>query len=400
MRAVGLCTLAITACASAPSEALRDPVPLKKPAPDPVVTYEPPPERPEFDIPMPAIRVDVTLVEPDPTRELRWPLALSDHPELEPQFDIARVLAEPGLDWIELCKLGAHRRIVPKLRDQLAYLRAWCLVGAHDYPAAIESLVKLRSTVVKGLRPAIRADLSNILVTHDPDSARELVSTFGLSGEIDILDRLAATYVEVGKLGGAIEINELALANDSGASPAKTCQRLTRRVLLEPNAYRRSESAFTRARPIPGFDDDPTPLLFGAKLNADAQCKELDAELSCWLVKGNCSAWYQMRGVSELDAYLLAASNAWPTGAFRAKPEAWWHVIQPAVNARPKREAYQFALLAAEAAIKLTECDHVAGIDRVRGVLAILRDDKRAPADVVSRIQWIEDNLKTLCLQP
>jgi len=290
--------LLVGACASAPPERLRDPKQQKRPD-DVTSTPVAPRERTELDIAAPEIHVDVTLVEPDPTHEIRWPLGLSDHPELAPQFDIANVLADPGLDWIELCKMGAHKRTNWKLHDQLVYLRAWCAVGVHDYPGAIEILVKLRSTVVPGLAAAVRADLTNVLVSHDPDSARELVNKFGLSAESDVLDRLAATYVEVGKLAGAVEINELALANDSGKSAAKTCQRLTRRVLLDPETYRKSQTAFSTKSPVPGFTDDPTPLLFGAKLDVDPQCKELDAQVSCWLTKGNCSAWYKLRGVAE-----------------------------------------------------------------------------------------------------
>ncbi len=385
------------ACATAPPERMRDPKPKRR---GDVSTYVPPRERPELVVQAPALHIDVAIVEPDPTHELRWPLALSDHPELAPQYDVAKVLAEPGLDWLELCKIGAHRRTIPKLRDQLLYLRAWCFASVYDYPSAIETLMKLRSTVVPGLATAVRADLSNVLVSHDPNSARELVAKFGLASEMDVLDRLAATYVEVGKLGGAIEINELALANDPGTSPSKTCQRLTRRVLLDPETYRTSQSAFSKARPVPGFVDDPTPLLFGAKLGADPQCQELDAQLSCWLVKGNCAAWYKLRGVSELDAHLLAAHHAWPTGTYRAAPNAWWQVIYPALNARPKPEAYTFALLASEAALKLTSCDNTNGIDRVRDVLSTMVNDAKAPAEVVTRIKWLDENHAKLCFSP
>lgn len=357
-------------------------------------------QRPELDVAAPELHIDITLVEPDPMHEIRWPLGLADHPELAPQFDVAKVLAEPGLDWIELCKMGAHKRTIPTLRDQLQYLRAWCSVGAYDYPAAIEALIKLRNSVVPGLGPAIRADLSNILVSHDPDSARELVAKFQLATEADVLDRLAATYVEVGKLSGAREINELALANDSGKSPAKTCQRLTRRVLLDPETYRTSKSAFTTKAPVPGFTDDPTSLLFGAKLNADPQCQELDAQVSCWLVKSNCSAWYKLRGVSEADAFLLDARMAWPTGKFRADEDAWWNVINPALKARPKREAYVLAMLALESSLKLTDCQDDFSMVRARDLMSLLANDSDTPPDVVARLTWLDENRTKLCFRP
>jgi hypothetical protein len=397
MQGVAL-VLLVAACASAPPEKMRDPKPRAKPD-EP--TYTPPRVRPEIDIALPDLpSINIALVHPDPSHELRWPLSLSDHPELEPQFDIAKELAEPGVDWIELCKMGAHRRVVPKLRDQLQYLRAWCFVGANDYTAALEILVKLRGTVVRGLASAIRADLTNVLVSHDPNSARSLVNQLGLRSELDVIDRLSATYIEVGNRAGANELNELALANDNGASSAKTCQRLTRRVLLAPDEYRTSRSAFSTMRPVPGFADDPTPLLFGAKLNADPKCHELDAQLACWLIEGNCSAWYKLQGVADTDAYLLAASSAWPKGPFRAQPDAWYNVIPLALNARPTREAYYMVVHAAEATLKLTDCDSHWAMSRVRDVLSIVVNDQHIPKEMETRVRWMDENKSSLCFRP
>ncbi|MFN0253049.1 MAG: hypothetical protein ACKV2T_39615 [Kofleriaceae bacterium] len=397
MQAVALVLLVVAACATAPPEKIRDPEPLAKPDVERVYT---PRERPEIDIAPPQLPpIDLALVQPDPIHELRWPLSLSDHPELEPQFDIAKELAEPGVDWIELCKMGAQRRVVPKLRDQLRYLRAWCFVGANNHVAALEILVELRGTVVRGLATAIRADLTNVLVSHDPNSARSLVNKLGLRSELDVIDRLSATYIEVGNRGGANELNELALANDDSSSPSKTCQRLTRRVLLAPDEYRTSKSAFSTMRPVPGFADDPTPLLFGAKLNADPKCHELDAQLACWLIEGNCSAWYKLQGVPETDAYLLAAKAAWPTGTFRSDPDAWYNVIPSALSARPAREGYFFAVRAAEATLKLTDCDSHWGMTRLRDALSIVVNDKDVPKEMETRARWLDENKAALCFR-
>lgn len=387
-------------CAPAPAERLRQPKPLVRVDEDPPVRTTPVRVRAPVDFSAPEIKVDFTLVDPDPTYEIRWPLGVMDHPDFTPHYDVAKVLAEPGLDWMRLCKLGAHKRTIPKLRDQLVYLRAWCLAGASDYEGAVELLTGLRWTVVPGLASAIRVDLANLLVSHDANSARVLVKKVGLESEMDVLDRLAATYVEVGMLSGAREINELALANDPGKSPAKTCQRLTRRVLLDPDTYRTSMSAFTTKSPVPGFADDPTPHLFGAKLNADPQCKELDAQLSCWMAKGNCAAWYRLRGIADGDAHLLAASSAWPTGKFRADRNAWWNVMVPALAARPKKEAYSYAVLAVEAIFKLTDCDDAYGLSRARNILSELVSDKDAPGDTITRVQWLDENRTKLCFKP
>jgi hypothetical protein len=397
MRALISVALLVVACAPAPAEKLRNPKRKKPPAYEPVAPRVER-ARPEIDLAAPALPpFDITIVEPDPTHELRWPLALSDHPELEPQFDVAKVLAEPGLDWIELCQIGAHRRVVPKVRDQLLYLRAWCAAGASNYPGAIETLIMLRNTVVPGLAAAVRADIANILVSHDPNSARSLVGKFGLASEGDVLDRVAATYADMNKLYGAMEINELALANDSGVSPAKTCQRLARRVLLAPDTYRSSKTAFSTKAPVPGFADDPTPLLFGAKLNQDARCRELDAQLSCWLIKSNCLAWYKMHAISEQDASLLDANAAWPRGAARADEDAWWRVVNPAFNARPRKEAYAFAALALEASLKLTDCKFDWGMNRVRNMMSIFVSDQDAPPELVERIKALDEKRVNLC---
>lgn len=391
---VGLAMTATAACAPQRAERLEAPTPIQPP---PALEAPAPPQRPELDYAAPVLHVDITIVDPDPTAELRWPLGLSEHPELVPHFDVAKVLAEPDVDWIELCKMGAHKRTIPKLRDELGYLRAWCAAGANDTAAAIDGLMKLRSTVVPGLAAAIRADVSNILVSHDPSSARHMIKTFRLSDEPDIVDRLAATYVEAGKLGGAIEINELAIANDSGRTPAKTCQRLARRVLLDPDTYRTSRSAFSAKAPVPGFADDSTDLLFGAKLDADRRCKELDAELSCWLAKENCSAWYAMHGVSEGLANLLAATAAWPTGKFRANPDAWWHVIPRALDARPQKEAYEAVVTATEATLRLTHCRDDFGMNRVRDVLRELVTDTALPPGYVERLKQLDEKRSALC---
>lgn len=351
---------------------------------------------PKIDETPPEIHVDITIVDPDPMPEIRWPLGLNDHPDLAPHFDVAKVLAEPGLDWIELCKMGAHRRTIPKLRDQLVYLRAWCAVGSRDFPTALETLTKLRSTVVPGLAAAIRADLSNVLVSFEPDGARGMVAMNNLLGDTEVLDRLAATYVEIGKLPAAKEINELALANDPGVSPSKTCQRLTRRVLLDPDAFRNAKNVFATG-PVRGLKDDPSNLLFGAQLNADPQCKELDAQLSCWLAKSKCGAWYKLRGLTEADAYLLAAKNVWPTDEHRREPDAWMRVVTPAMNARPDPRGYQMAITALESSLVLTRCEDTRELGNIEWFATELISDAKLPADMKPRAERIRQERDTRC---
>ncbi len=383
----------LVACTPAPAEKLR--APKRKTPPVPVEAHAPKRERPVLEIPAPLLPpIDIAIVDPDPTPELRWPLALSDHPELAPRFDIAKVLAEPGLDWTQLCRMGAQRRIVPALRDQHLYLRAWCATGANDHAGAVETLAKLRTSVVPGLAAAVRVDLANLLVSSD-SGARPLVAKVELAGETDLLDRVAALYADMNKLGAATEINELALANDSGVSPAKTCQRLARRVLLAPDMYRRSKTAFSTEGP-----SDDSGLLFGAKLGQDAKCRELDAQLSCWLVKSNCSAWYKLAASSAEDAALLDAHAAWPSGSARADDEAWFHVVRRAFAARPKKEAYVFATIALEASMRLTDCTADWAMKRVRDMMSFFVNDPAMPSELAQRITKLDEDRTKLCWMP
>ena len=109
MRGVVVVLLAAAACRPKPPEPLA-----REPEIEPNE-----PDEPVGDLPMPleivlAPRpdIDITNLVPDPTHELRWPLSMASHPELEPQFEIAAALAEPGVGWTDLCRLGAHNRQV------------------------------------------------------------------------------------------------------------------------------------------------------------------------------------------------------------------------------------------------------------------------------------------------
>src|SRR5664279_442552 len=70
---------------------------------------------PEIEAPTPGSRIafsrpsiDIAVYLPDIAQYGRWPLTLSEHPALEPHFDIAGALADPGISWTDLCARGAQ----------------------------------------------------------------------------------------------------------------------------------------------------------------------------------------------------------------------------------------------------------------------------------------------------
>src|SRR5262249_42815181 len=117
--------------------------------------------------------VDIASLLPDPTEHGRWPLAIDVHPELEPRFNIAAALAQPGIGWLELCQRGAQNRHLSHDQDLTAYLAAWCSVAKHDVGDALFRLGQLRASTIKGLADAIRYDVADIVVDHGSADAVE-----------------------------------------------------------------------------------------------------------------------------------------------------------------------------------------------------------------------------------
>jgi hypothetical protein len=217
---------------------------------------------------------------PDPTaRLLRWPLSASEHPELAPRYAVAKDLAEPGLDWIELCKMGAHKRTVPSVRDQTAYLGAWCAIANRDFDAGIASLQLLASSRVRGMPAAIRADLANVLASES-DRATALIQKHKIK-DVVVIDRAVALFVDMNKLVVADELNDLAIG--AGDRVLGSCERQARRVVMNPDAYR-----------VPGIDR--------RRLLRGKACDDLEAEIGCWLDITRCGAFYKDQGRTKLVA--------------------------------------------------------------------------------------------------
>jgi hypothetical protein len=223
---------------------------------------------------------------PNPTaRLLRWPLSASEHPELAPRYAVAKDLAEPGLDWIELCKMGAHKRTVPSVRDQTAYLGAWCAIANRDVDAGIASLQLLASSRVRGMPAAIRADLANVLASES-DRATALIQKHKIK-DVVVIDRAVALFVDMNKLVVADELNDLAIG--VGDRVLGSCERQARRVVMNPDAYR-----------APGIDR--------RRLLRGKPCDELEAELACWIDLGRCRLYFESRGRRSIGPVFEAHS--------------------------------------------------------------------------------------------
>ncbi len=330
------------------------------------------PERPAFD-------PDAFL--PDITPILRWPLTASSHPELAPQFEIASALAEPGLDWIALCRLGAHRRQASRaLRDPIAYLGAWCAVADHDIDTALSRFASLTRSTVVGLAPAVRQDITNVLVDHGTaDNAVRLLSRYRVR-DLEVLDLLAATYLDVGRPHDAREINELAILRDD-ENRANRCRRQARRVVMNPARYRP--------------DVNSGLLLFDEPRKADRTCDRLEAELACWLrPKRDCEPYFKASGVDPRAQLLIQAHDNWPTGP--RSGSSWLWTADFAINAGTVARAYDFAVLALENAVRSEDCSEwidKAVEHRARSLLAV-RD---RPTGFESRLRILAEDPDLLC---
>jgi len=357
MRGVVVAVLAVGACRAKPPEPLAREVEI-----EPVGELPRPPE----PVLVPRPEIDVSHLVPDPTHELRWPLSMASHPELEPQFEIAAALAEPGVGWLDLCRLGAHNRHLGKdKRDHVAYLRGWCSVGKQDLDGALAHLVPLTSSVVLGLAPAVRADFANILVSSgDAHDASRLLSKHRIH-DVGVLDTLAASYAELGKLDDAYAINEHAIANDDLRNLANRCRRLTRRIVLRPPPKQLKAV------------DLPNAGLFDVPTGADATCTRLEHELECWLDPVSACGHYHVD--QQLDVAksgsLVAAYFGWPRGV----AGDWWLTVNNALFARPHPGADRLAVAAMTNALRATPCAS-RNVTKIRILAKDLRTEPHDPA--------------------
>jgi hypothetical protein len=286
--------------------------------------------------------MDIPDARVDLGEEPRWPLSIMDHPRLDPHFDVAGVLADPGIAWTELCARGVHRRRDPSHGDELQYLGAWCAAEHGDVRTAVSTLAPLLHSVVPEIASAVPFDLANILIqSQDAEHADQLLSDEGLRDPL-LWDVLAASYFEVGKDADALYATSTAIQLAPRAAAAPTCHRLAREILLGSDARRELLRKQLDAL-ASGRAPDPT-------------CVELAASVDCTLDGGlQCTRYYTAKNVTPELARLWALHDGWDV---RRDWSAWIDMAWQAkhlVGIDPV--AIDMTLQALDAAIASSDCD-------------------------------------------
>jgi hypothetical protein len=282
--------------------------------------------------------VDLSAVLPDPGEDLRWPLAMSVHPVLEPHFAVAEALATPGVSWLDLCARGVHHRHLATGHELVEYLAAWCDVADHHSEAAVEKLVRLRSSTVLGMPAALPIDIASVLADlNDPGKARALIQREHIR-DPETLDLLSATYYEIGHIDDALELNQMATDVDPTAPPAQRCHRLAKQIVLGPETKRRTWLLQLEQLGVP----------------TDATCMALSEELRCWAGEA-CWPYFDSHHLPAGYGLLLSAYSMWPKEL--AGYKTYEQIASSAVAAMPVQGAEALAVAALGAALQTSECD-------------------------------------------
>jgi hypothetical protein len=285
----------------------------------------------------------VSTLLPDFHEDLRWPLSIATHPVLEPRFPIARELAQPGIGWVDLCSRGITNRHVigANALDMLDYLRAWCAAADHDVDTALGMLASLRGSAVFGLSAAIKLDVPFILCELPAKDAERLLAKHKLD-DVDILDNLAATYVELGRDDDALVINRRAIDYAAKPSDASFCHRAARQILLED-----------RGSALRHIDELRTAKATPAqKKQLDPMCLTLVHALTCSIV-GRCVEFSADSRHVPADEDLLWAFVRWPPA--EAPWDVWWGLADRlAVTVGERQRA--LGITALEAALRTSGC--------------------------------------------
>lgn len=310
--------LVLVGCAARPPESLGNAGPeLPKP-----------PERPTRVLVVRPV-IDVQRYLPDPTEEARWPLPASQHPAFEPRYDIAGALAQPGIDWLKLCRMGAQNRHLSGNPDLGSYLRAWCAAADGRIPDAVAALGLMGTPSISGMPAAIRSDIADLLVQHgDADHASHVLNTNKLD-QLEELDLLAASYFETSHYEDAFAINQRALDSSQKTTGIDRCHRLARKIVL---SHKSAQAMWL-------LDLDKLALQHGAD-----DCTRLDDELKC-AVRMECAFYLYTDPERDQKLALLEAYTTWPRYpatlfewnklgelARKAKPLEGWDVLANAAD--------------------------------------------------------------------
>ena len=339
---------------------------------------------PEREMEATAVRPTLDMLQwvPDPTDRGRWPLGMGTHPMLEPHFDVGDALAVPGIGWLELCGRGIQKRILPGNPDPVEYLRAWCSAQNHDSDDAVARLTRLRNSTVPGIRDAIWLDIANVLADNgDAEHATKLINRNHLEHEVDLLDLLAATYVEVGRREDAIELNALAIDADHSGYQDKQCRRFARQIVVADPAMQDVALAALHQR---------------VKKATYKDCAEIEHELRCWVRPSDCDDYLADRGVDRSYRDAVWAYTSWPQG--NATSFVWWRIGVSASHAIGVPGADELAITALDAAVRASNCDGTRLTD-VRNAFAGIRKtpnrDQRFDARVDATLVTLDRLLKS-----
>ena len=314
---------ALAACAAAPPEPLSNPKRKRRPIEEtgaavPLVSLVTRPAIALPPLPPPPTRTDLTEL-------VRWPLGHAEHPALEPAFAIARVFAQPGVSWIDLCSRGVQSRRGGGIAEaHRTYLTAWCDVLKRDAEAAIARLSPLRSTLQRGIADAVRRDIANIVVDAGAaDISADLLARARID-DVEIYDLVSATYAEVGRTADARWFNGRALASSASAG---RCERRAKEIVLsEP--YLRGELI--------------------KRLQHEGTCRVLAADLACWHDVDNCL------GGRSPEQRLHELYKQWPSAPRTAG--AWWTIAYRSSLVLAVPGADQLATAALAAMLNASRC--------------------------------------------
>jgi len=294
-----------------------------------------------YRIPRPVIAI--ADPRPDLTEEPRWPLTIMQHPALEPQFNVAGALADPGISWTELCARGVQHRHDPSRQDELAYLGGWCAAEQHDVELAVRELAPLMRSPVPGIANGAPVDMVNVLVeSEDADHATQILADQQLR-DPHLWDLLAAAYFEVGKNDDALSVTTTAMQLDPTPAPAATCHRLARALLLGPESLRQ-----LLLEQLAGMTRDPR--------HVDPTCEYLAAAVPC-AVESECRKYYANEHLHGDEVYIALLYNRW------SGQRDWSGWIDYAWEARrmlAANGAQELTFAAIDAAVITSDCKDVA----------------------------------------
>ncbi len=309
-------------------------------------------------VPRPAI--DVARYTPEFHADLRWPLGGMSHPMLEPRFPIAARLADPGVSWQELCARGVQNRVSATQHELLAYLHGWCDVLKRDIDAACRRLTPLLGSLTGRMREAVRHDLANILVAQgDADKAEHWLSKYDIR-DLEVLDLLAASYVEVGTPADALAIDRRAIGADYNATDATTCRRQVKRIVLSGTGDATFAIEALKQRATVPKMPDPT-------------CVRLHNKIACWLApQSACKAYLADQQLDPHALRLLDVYYAWPR---EADLQVWWDLGDRALAALPVPGAAELAVTAYEGSLRANGDCYGERADAIHAAIDLIRTD-------------------------